>query len=401
MSDRVGQYLVDEGWITRDQLEKARRTRDFFGGPLDSQYMKLGFLDETTLGQALSRWMNIPYAGPAELRIIPSEVAARIPQELVEQYLLCPFEIVKKRIKVAMTNPKDAIAIAKVEAATRLTVEPWVTSNYRLNLAMERHYQVRQIQHKAVQLGPQSRTERELSHAVEGKTDPLASNATPDTDMEIGLDGRPLDAEFTLEDYDLLSAQVPPNDNPTGEDESSGKHTPEARSEGPTTSTGFDLQQASDLLSMATGRDEIADILIRFCESRCTRVGFFTASKEGYRCLASVGRAMSSEQVKKTAIPAGLDHLFDKVIEQNEEFYLGAVPPLPANRDLFSLLGGLLPPMAMILPVRIMGRIVALLYLDNDNLPITDPDVPIMRRLAAKGGMAFEILLLRNKLKQF
>ncbi len=400
MSDRVGQYLVDEGWITRDQLEKARRTRDFFGGPLDSQYLKLGFLDETTLGEALARRMNTPYAGPAELRIVPSEVAARVPQELVEQYQLCPFEISKKRIKVAMTNPKDAIAIAKVEAATRLRVEPWVTSNYRLNLAMERHYQVRQTQNKAVQLGPQSRSERELSQAEAAEYNPRVSNTDESSEIEIGLDGRPLDAEFSLADYDLLVAKPLADNVPSGEDGPAATSTSEARTGSVTTPSPTDLDQVSDLLSIATGRDEIADVLMRFCAKRCARVGFFTASRDGYRCLTGSGRAMSSEQVKNTVIPAGLGHLFDKVIEQNEEFYLGAVPPLPANRDLFSLLGGLLPPMAMILPVRVMGRIVALLYQDNDNLPIRDPDVPVMRRLVAKGGMAFEILLLRNKLKK-
>ena len=83
-----------------------------------------------------------------------------------------------------------------------------------------------------------------------------------------------------------------------------------------------------------------------------------------------------------------------------EEFYLGPVPPLPANKDLFSLLGGRLPPSILVVPIRLKGRTVALLYLDNDGNPITEPDLPLMRRIAGKAGIAFEILLLRGKLRE-
>ncbi|GEM_PF-2689392 len=392
MTDRVGQSLVDGGWITREQLEKARRTRDFFGGPLDAHLLKLDFLDENTLGKCLSRMSGLPYAGPVQLRGVPAEVSARIPQELVEQFRLCPFETDGKTIKVAMTDPKDAVAVAKVEAATHLRVEPWVTSDYRLNLALERHYRVRTEQQKAVPLGPQSRSERELSRAEVEETDPASEPDENGGATQLGLDGLPLDAEISVDEHDLFAGRAFLDDaadtrthgGPVGG--SSLKASP--------------LDQVSDALSQASGRDEIAEVLVRFCESRCARAGLFSLSRDGFRCLAGIGRAFSSDRVKKTVIPRESGHLFDQVAEENQDFYLGAVPPLPANRDLFSLLGGHLPPMAILLPIRIKTRVVALLYLDNDTLPITAPDIPVMRRLAAKGGLAFEILLLRNKLKE-
>ena len=55
---------------------------------------------------------------------------------------------------------------------------------------------------------------------------------------------------------------------------------------------------------------------------------------------------------------------------------------------------------AMILPLSVRSRVVALLYMDNDTDPIDKPDIPTMRRLAVKAGLAFELLLLRRKLEE-
>ena len=84
----------------------------------------------------------------------------------------------------------------------------------------------------------------------------------------------------------------------------------------------------------------------------------------------------------------------------SREFFFGVVPPLPPNQDLYSALGGRLPAMAMVVPISVKGRTVALLYLDDEERPITQPNIPAMRRASAKAGLAFEILLLRAKLQK-
>jgi hypothetical protein len=53
----------------------------------------------------------------------------------------------------------------------------------------------------------------------------------------------------------------------------------------------------------------------------------------------------------------------------------------------------------MILPIVVKERTAALLYLDGDDGPLPRPDIPLMRRVAAKTSLAFELVLLRNKLR--
>ena len=386
MTNRVSQYLLEQGHITREQYDKARRTKEFFGGPIDAHLLKLGFIQEELLGSALSAMTGCPYAGPGKLRLVDPMVAARLPVELVEQHRVCPFEVNGDVMRVAMLNPRDAVAIGKIETACDMTVEAWVTSEYRLNLALERHYRVRQRHYKALSLGPETSTERELNQAEQSHV--AVGDAPPEESWSggVGLDGRPLDAEMTTDEFSLLG-----NSNLFGGEET----------EGPPDRTGSDsLEEAGRKLKTAGSVGEVNAGLLDFCSKRVSRCAVFSVVPDGFKCTAGRGRILSSDRISEVTIPGGSGHLFDQVAESDKSFYLGAVHPLPANRDLYSLLGGSLPPAAMILPLRVRSRLVALLYLDNDTDPIDDPDLPTMRRLAAKAGIAFELLLLRRKLDQ-
>ena len=392
MTDRVNQFLLEQGHITREQYDKARRTKEFFGGPLDAHLLKLGFIREDQLGAALSALTGCPYAGPGQLRLVDAMVTALLPVELVEQHRVCPFARGEDVLRVAMLNPRDAIAIRRIESATGLTVEPWITSEYRLNLALERHYRVRQQHYRSLSLGSETSAERELNLAEEGRP-PLAHESHEESwDGGVGLDGRPLDAELTTDQFSLLGNSALFGDETREEATPPGDPAPGAAGADSLSEAGRALVNAGDVGAINAG-------LLDYCARRVSRCAVFALTAGGFRCTAGRGRILSSEMTARVTIPGGSGHLFDQVVKTDRSFYLGAVPALPANRDLYSLLGGGLPPMAMILPLKVRSRVVALLYLDNDTDTIDNPDLPTMRRLAAKAGMAFELLLLRRKLE--
>ena len=385
------QFLLDEGHLSREQYDKARRTKEFFGGPLDAHLLKLGFIQEDALGSALSTMTGCPYAGPGQLRIVDAMVAALLPMELVEQFRLCPFERDGDVLRVAMLNPRDAVAVGRIESATRLTVEAWVTSEYRLNLALERHYRIRQRHHKVLSLGPQTRAERELNEA-EASQAPDGQAADGEAwEGNVGLDGRPMDAEVTVDQFSLLGSTTL-FEGETDESSAEKKEPPSPAAD--------NLAGVGRILAAAGSVEEVNTGILDYCAGKVTRCAVFGLAGNGFKRAAGRGRSLSSGLADNVTIPAGNGHLFDQVLEDGKSFYLGPVPPLPANRDLYSLLGGSLPPAAMILPLRVRSRVVALLYLDNDTDPIDKPDIPTMRRLAVKAGLAFELLLLRRKLEE-
>mgnify|MGYP001818340060 CR=1 FL=1 len=405
--ERLGRWLLDHGRLTAAQLEEARRTRSFFGGDLGTHLVNLGYLDEFGLAEALAEITGVPCADDRLRRVLP-EVAARLSPELASRHRACPFEIEGDTIRVAMRNPRDGVAIAAIRGAVGLEPEVWVASERRLQVALSRCYGIEPEGVRGLSLGRPSRSPASRTDAAR-RDDPVATGADAD---EVGLDGLPLDAEVTFDDPVFFQHHrgAPVEDRPaeadapvaSGVDPSDASPAPpgDARRSTPpepVEATG-PLERLEERLSLAIDRDDIAIALLEFCRLRASRCALFAITRDGLRCLAGHGRSLDTERLQRIQIPRESGTVFDAVLGA-EEFYLGPVPPLPANKDLFSLLGGRLPPSILVVPIRLKGRAVALLYLDDDGNSITAPDLPLMRRVAAKAGLAFEILLLRGKLR--
>ena len=129
------------------------------------------------------------------------------------------------------------------------------------------------------------------------------------------------------------------------------------------------------------------------------RAALFAVGKEGLRVIAGRGPALETERLRRLTLPAERSTVLGAVVESRDFFY-GVVPPHPANRELYAALGGRLPSMAMVLPILVKSRVAALLYLDDEDRPMRRPDIALMRRVTGKAGVAFEILLLRGKLRK-
>lgn len=375
--ERLAHHLLERGTVTREQVDEARRTQDFFGGQLASHLLKLGFVDEATLGEALTEVTGAPYASPAQLRIISPDPLSCLTSEQAERLKVCPFDFAGRALRVAMLNPRDAVAMAEIRSVTGHPVEPWVTCEYRLYQALEKHYRIRVRLPRAVSLAPP------LPHEREAAPEP-APEDQPETVSELGLDGRPLDAEPS---YGQLYPTAPPNEPETTVTAGNPPLAPDA------------LGRLEERLIRAEDRDAIADALMEFCAERAPRSALFAVGKDGIRGIAGRGRALEPERLRSLVLPVEPSTVFDTAIT-SRDFFFGVVPPMPANRDLYTALGGKLPAMAMVLPILVKDRIAALLYLDDEDRPMSRPDIPLMRRVAAKAGLAFEVLLLRGKLRK-
>jgi hypothetical protein len=388
--EKLARHLLDRGEVTREQVEEARRTQGFFGGQIGSHLLKLGFVDEETLGGALSEVTGAAYAGREQLGMLPQDARGLLPPHAVKRLRVCPFEISDRTVRVAMLNPRDAIAVAEIRAASGYHVEPWVTCEYRLYQAFEKHYRVEGDRRRAV--SPAALAPERRSSPAPAEEGPQAQPGSPPPESsaeEMGLDGRPLDAEIDYEEHLFGARASGLEDAPV-----SGQADPPGLE-----SAGDPFTHLDKALSLAEDRDHIAEAVLDFCRGRGRRVALFAVTREGLRIVAGRGRGLEGKRVRSMTLPVEPSSLLDVALN-SREFFFGVVPPLPPNQDLYSALGGKLPAMAMVVPISVKGRTVALLYLDDEDRPITQPDIPAMRRAAAKAGLAFEILLLRAKLRK-
>jgi hypothetical protein len=72
---------------------------------------------------------------------------------------------------------------------------------------------------------------------------------------------------------------------------------------------------------------------------------------------------------------------------------------MPRNLDLVLGLGGDAPKECLILPIALRGKIVCFLYGDNGGEPVRSVPLGELRRLVAKAGVAFQVYLLKGKIR--
>jgi len=135
----LGDFLVDQGLITEEQLKKALKYQQKAGKLLGRSLIELGFIGEEELIKALSEQLGVQYVSLKNYRIDP-EVVKLVPEELARNYRLIPLFAIDKTLTVAMANPLDVVAIDALSRATGMKVEPVVCSEEEIAEAIEHYY---------------------------------------------------------------------------------------------------------------------------------------------------------------------------------------------------------------------------------------------------------------------
>ena len=357
-----------------------------------SHLLKLGYVDEPTLEAVLVDLFEVPYADAARLRCAPEEAIRALSAKDAQRFRCCPVDVEGNTLAVAMLNPRDGIAIGKLRRSTGYDIEPCIVLEYRLDLALRRHYglpsmlDTQGISLEPSQLpgaGPAPQPAVEPAPPTNGRSPGIVEDG-------VGLDGLPMDAElrpegFQREDWRDAAAIVESRMAKLSIDEADA-HDGEGGLE----------RLATDLFA-ATSKEDIAQAILAHCESLGSRRALFSAGPNGLKAILGFGEGWHGDGVTLESNPA-LPPVWTTAVGANG-FYFGICPPTPPNRAAFEKLWGTVPDMVLILPIFVKGRLVALLHIDDGPRAIESPPIQSLRRACLKTGLAFEILLLRGKLR--
>ena len=105
---RIDEILLKQGLVTESQITEALEYQRQHGGRLGSHLLRLGFVDERGLVEALAGQFQCDYVVISELEI-PSDVLSMIPATLAVARTVVPFAYDKssKTLSVACENPRD------------------------------------------------------------------------------------------------------------------------------------------------------------------------------------------------------------------------------------------------------------------------------------------------------
>jgi hypothetical protein len=143
MALKLGEALVKDSLITREQLKLALERQVIFGGRIGTNIVELGILSEKELSAFLSRFFGIPAVAPSQIASVDQEVIACLGPELAEKYKVVPFRKDRNRLHVAMLDPRSMQSVDEIRFITGYEVIPYSISELRLLYALEKYYGIK------------------------------------------------------------------------------------------------------------------------------------------------------------------------------------------------------------------------------------------------------------------
>lgn len=139
---RLGEFLLQQGLITPQQLRQALECQQIFGGKLGTHLLEQGYLKEDDLVAGLSLALRRPGLGRRELLQLPIEVLELLPQKVAAKYRLVPISLQRRSLRVATAEANNLRLLDEVAFVTGYAIEPLIVPERLLAEALERYYQV-------------------------------------------------------------------------------------------------------------------------------------------------------------------------------------------------------------------------------------------------------------------
>lgn len=146
---RLGDLLVETGFLNKEQLEKALIVQKKTYERLGKVLINLGYITEEQIIEVLEFQLGVPRIVLADMEI-SREVAATIPLALAERYKAIPVKKSGKKLTLAMVDPTNFYAIDDVRMVSGCDVEPMIALENDIMLAISQSYGVHDLVEKAV-----------------------------------------------------------------------------------------------------------------------------------------------------------------------------------------------------------------------------------------------------------
>ncbi|MCK4994764.1 MAG: Flp pilus assembly complex ATPase component TadA [Candidatus Omnitrophica bacterium] len=136
---RLGEYLIDKGLVSSDQVKKALDEQKKAGSRLGQTLIELGFLKEDELIVVLAQQLGLAHIDILSYGLKPA-VVKLIPEKVARRYELIALEKVGNNLTIAMADPLNVFAIDEVQQLTNCMIEPVICSRLSLFKVLDRCY---------------------------------------------------------------------------------------------------------------------------------------------------------------------------------------------------------------------------------------------------------------------
>ncbi|HZH02174.1 MAG TPA: HEAT repeat domain-containing protein [Myxococcaceae bacterium] len=339
MPAQLAQHLIARQLVSSERMHQALHSQAVAGGGLDTSLLEQGFISEPLLLQALGQVSGLRAVNLLEFQ--PNlDVAALIPPKLAERMAVVPLSVDGGTVHLASAYPVPLKDLEEIGFLLNKRVEVWVAPEVRI---------------------------RDWLTAVYGLPTPprfsaLLSALDPDRPEPLP---KPLGSPGPA-----VTARPRPEAPPLGLAVDEPIPLSRVKPVLPDTVPEWDLEQARDALRSASlDREKIFEVALRFGLRTFDFVVAFVVVRGAAVGWDVRGEGARREQVTQMSIPLDANSVF-RTAAFTRRSYLGPTPSDALTRHFLEGLGRN-PRSLFLYPVEVKGRLVALLYGDRGNTPLS------------------------------
>ncbi len=136
---RIGDKLVEKGYISNDQLEKSLKLQVGTGKRIGEILIEQGLITPEVLTEALTELLDIKSINLTRSNIHP-ELTKLIPENICKRYKIFPFNKEDNKLCLAMVDPQDRQAIQDSKRISGLDIIPYISTMGQIKQAIEFFY---------------------------------------------------------------------------------------------------------------------------------------------------------------------------------------------------------------------------------------------------------------------
>ncbi len=138
--DRLGEILLREGLVTREQLAQALTEQKNSKHRLGYVLVKLGLVQELEITKVLARQYRMPAVDLSRFEVDP-KIIKLVPADMATKSVVLPLKREGRTLTVAMADPTDLGLLEDLKFITRFDLFPVIAGEYTLRNLIEKHYE--------------------------------------------------------------------------------------------------------------------------------------------------------------------------------------------------------------------------------------------------------------------
>ena len=181
-ADRLGEVLLRDGMLSREQLVQAQTEQKATKHRLGYVLVKLGLVPELEITKVLARQYRMPAVDLSRLEVAP-KILKLVPSDMAAKGVVLPLKREGCTLTVAMADPSDLGLLEDLKFITRFDLFPVIAGEFTLRGLIESGQADRQQQ--ALQLDRmQDIVQHQLKRAVFGGTGATMTDLTVQEPLE-------------------------------------------------------------------------------------------------------------------------------------------------------------------------------------------------------------------------